>query len=196
MQTGRISQSNTAPKARIELLLPRNQYSLGEEIKGDLKICSEETFNASQTVVWLFCNECVKKTRTYNVPYMIQQEDYWDYADIFRTYRTLFGATCFPPNFVGKYPFALTVPLAGRETFYSVDRYVKWFLHPVIYVSGRPNVGINPIEIFVVRQQINPASPITKEIVREVVLVPCAYCSGLMPQTSTFCPNCGARKKA
>jgi len=34
-----------------------------------------------------------------------------------------------------------------------------------------------------------------KEIVREVVLIPCAYCGGLMPQTSTFCPNCGARRK-
>jgi hypothetical protein len=36
---------------------------------------------------------------------------------------------------------------------------------------------------------------ISKETVREVVLIPCAYCSGLMPQTSTFCPNCGARRK-
>ena len=194
---GKILQSNVSIRAKIELILPTNQYSLGEEINGELRISSEETFNANQTVVWLFCNECIKKTRTYPVPYMLmQQEDYWDYADIFRTYRTLFGPTCFPPGFVGKYQFALTIPLAGRESFYSVDRYVKWFLQPVIYVAGRPNVGINPVEVFVVRQQVNPVSPITKEIVREVVLVPCAYCSGLMPQTSIFCPNCGARKKA
>jgi len=35
-----------------------------------------------------------------------------------------------------------------------------------------------------------------KEIIKEVVMVPCSYCGGLMPQTSTFCPNCGARRKA
>ena len=35
-----------------------------------------------------------------------------------------------------------------------------------------------------------------KEIIKEVVMVPCSYCGGLMPQTATFCPNCGARRKA
>jgi hypothetical protein len=34
-----------------------------------------------------------------------------------------------------------------------------------------------------------------KEIIKEVVLIPCKYCGGLMPQTSIFCPNCGAREK-
>jgi hypothetical protein len=32
-------------------------------------------------------------------------------------------------------------------------------------------------------------------ITREVVLIPCQYCGGLMPQTAIFCPNCGARRK-
>jgi hypothetical protein len=41
-------------------------------------------------------------------------------------------------------------------------------------------------------------SPVIKEttIVKEVVMVPCQYCGVLMPQTSTFCPNCGAQRKA
>jgi rubrerythrin len=34
-----------------------------------------------------------------------------------------------------------------------------------------------------------------KIVVREVVMLPCQYCGGLMPQTSLFCPNCGARRK-
>jgi len=49
-------------------------------------------------------------------------------------------------------------------------------------------------------QSICPSSPvITKEkevIVREVVMVPCSYCGGLMPQTATYCPHCGARRKS
>jgi len=32
-------------------------------------------------------------------------------------------------------------------------------------------------------------------VTREVVMIPCAYCRGLMPQTSAFCPNCGARRR-
>jgi len=36
-----------------------------------------------------------------------------------------------------------------------------------------------------------------KEVItREVVLIPCQYSGGLVPQTAIFCPNCGARKKA
>ena len=35
-----------------------------------------------------------------------------------------------------------------------------------------------------------------KEIIREIVLIPCVYCSGLMPQSAIFCPNCGERRKA
>jgi hypothetical protein len=40
------------------------------------------------------------------------------------------------------------------------------------------------------------APTVTKEVVtKEVVMIPCEYCKALMPQTSTFCPNCGARRK-
>ncbi len=33
-------------------------------------------------------------------------------------------------------------------------------------------------------------------IIREVVMVSCVYCGGLMPNTAVFCPNCGAPRKA
>ncbi len=32
-------------------------------------------------------------------------------------------------------------------------------------------------------------------IVREVVMVPCQYCGGLMPTTATQCPSCRAPRK-
>ena len=35
-----------------------------------------------------------------------------------------------------------------------------------------------------------------KVIVKEVVMLPCKYCGSLMPQTSTFCSHCGARRKS
>lgn len=41
------------------------------------------------------------------------------------------------------------------------------------------------------------SSQVVKEtIVKEVVMIPCSYCRSLMSQTSVFCPNCGARRKA
>jgi len=31
---------------------------------------------------------------------------------------------------------------------------------------------------------------------KEIIMLPCQYCGGLVPQASTFCPNCGARRTA
>lgn len=33
-------------------------------------------------------------------------------------------------------------------------------------------------------------------IIKEIVMVPCVYCQGLMPNTASFCPSCGAPRKA
>lgn len=31
-------------------------------------------------------------------------------------------------------------------------------------------------------------------IIKEIVMISCKYCGSLMPQTSIFCPNCGAKR--
>jgi len=41
----------------------------------------------------------------------------------------------------------------------------------------------------------NSTTTVKETIVKEVVMIPCSYCKGLMPQTSVFCPECGARRK-
>ena len=43
--------------------------------------------------------------------------------------------------------------------------------------------------------QTTPIMTKEKEIIKEIVMIPCAHCGGLMPQTSVFCPNCGARRR-
>ncbi|MGA3290675.1 MAG: zinc ribbon domain-containing protein [Candidatus Bathyarchaeia archaeon] len=45
-------------------------------------------------------------------------------------------------------------------------------------------------------QGVAPAVFAEKEVIKEVVLVPCSYCGSLMPQTSIVCPHCGATRKA
>lgn len=45
--------------------------------------------------------------------------------------------------------------------------------------------------------QVNVQSPVLqKEVHKEIVMIPCKYCGSMMPQTSAFCPNCGARRKS
>ena len=34
-----------------------------------------------------------------------------------------------------------------------------------------------------------------KEIIKEIVMIPCQYCGSLIPQTSLSCSNCGAGRK-
>jgi hypothetical protein len=69
----------------------------------------------------------------------------------------------------------------------------------LITVAG---VVVRAIEKTPSPQLISPTSQhsvVTKEketIVKEVVMIPCKYCGGLMPQTSVYCPNCGAKRKA
>jgi hypothetical protein len=87
--------------------------------------------------------------------------------------------------------------VAAKETCYSVDRYVKWFLSSVFDVKGRPDLQLTTYEVMVERHEAPQATaaPVVKEVVKEVVLIPCSYCGSLMPQSSVFCPNCGARRK-
>jgi len=35
---------------------------------------------------------------------------------------------------------------------------------------------------------------VVREVIREVVMIPCKYCGTLFPQTGTFCPHCGAKR--
>jgi len=46
------------------------------------------------------------------------------------------------------------------------------------------------------RREIPPPTAKEKEVItKEVVLIKCEYCGSLMPQTATFCPNCGAKRR-
>ncbi len=186
----------TPPKARVELYADKHQCLLGEQVKGKIKISSDEEFVVNQATVRLSCNESIKKTRTWSSQYGTQQSEYWDKAQVYSASCKIFGASTIPQGFSGSYNYAIDVSFAARETLYSIDHNVKWILLAIIESNGRPNIQTQEYEVQVARPQINLNSPaIMKEVTREVVLIPCSYCGGLMPQTSMFCPNCGARRK-
>ncbi|OPY28907.1 MAG: lipoprotein NlpI [Methanocella sp. PtaU1.Bin125] len=62
-------------------------------------------------------------------------------------------------------------------------------------------IGINPLEktyadmLEVAKAAISGSAPAQKEIVREIVKMPCKYCGTLMEITKDRCPNCGAPVK-
>jgi hypothetical protein len=194
-----LSDKVKAPQAKMELALQKSQFFLGEPVSGTAKICSDEEFDVTEVAVLLTCTESVKKTRTTTNQYGSQQSEYWDSGEIYRAKCLLFQAARVPQGFNASYPFTLPVPTAAKETFYSIDRYVKWHLYPIFEVKGRPDIQKTTYEVLIEKRQTPAqqqyAAPVVKEVVKEVVLIPCSYCGALMPQTSIFCPNCGARRK-
>lgn len=45
------------------------------------------------------------------------------------------------------------------------------------------------------REIPTPSAREREVITKEVVMIKCSYCGALMPQTATFCPNCGAKRR-
>jgi hypothetical protein len=190
------SSSSNSPKAKIELYSHKSKYSLGEQVTGSIKIISEEEFLVNQLNVCLSCNETKKKTRVSGSQYGTFQTEYWDSATIYNNSCKIFGNVQIPSGFNQTYPYAIDISFAAKETLYSIDHNVKWHLFALMEPVGRPHIRTQTYEIQVASPQVSHSSPIVKEVTREVVLIPCSYCSGLMPQTSIFCPNCGARRRA
>jgi predicted metallopeptidase len=83
-----------------------------------------------------------------------------------------------------------------------VENRVTWNIKGVVAVKDRPDITSPTSEIQVVQPTVIQAAPtvqaapVVKEIIREIVMIPCKYCGGLMPQTDTTCPKCGARRTA
>ncbi len=93
--------------------------------------------------------------------------------------------------------------LLGITAGGAIKKWVSITDRDAEYVFHLNKVGKKEIEPFrdmIMRQveklkEASAAPAVQKEVVtREVVMIPCKYCGGLMPQTSTFCPGCGAKR--
>lgn len=192
---GKIKKRFTKPKASISLSLSKNVFTLGEDLTGTLLVASDEEFDAEEIRAEFQCVESKEKTEwEYNEDTGEMVENtYWDTATLHSANPKVSGPLHITSGFKKEFPFSTNIPAGGRETYDSVDASVEWSIKGVIAVKGRPDVTTKEIEVQVVRA---PQVVREKEIVREVVMIPCAYCGSLMPQTSIVCPNCGARRKA
>ena len=161
----------------FQLYLDDNELSLGQELKGTLNVKSDIEFDVEKMWVSLRCEESIAK----------------DHETIYEDEVQVSDAMHVNVGFDKEFPFVIRLPSVGRETYQSINQKVQWLVEAYIKAKGIRNAisAVGGGFILVAK----PTAASVKEVVREVVLIPCAYCSGLMPQTSTFCPNCGARRK-
>jgi sporulation-control protein spo0M len=184
-----------APEARISLQLNKNSYALGENIEGTLAVTSSEEFDAKEIRCEFQCVE-TKKRITPQYDAIAKREvlrEVQDSATLYSVRPAASGPLHITNGFSQNFPISINIPAGGRSTFHSVDQSVSWSLKGVIAVEDRPDITSSTTEI-----QVSPpsAQPVIKEkeIIREVVMIPCKYCGALMPQTDTVCPNCGAKR--
>ena len=187
----------------LEVTVEKSEWFLGYGLKGTVSLISTEEFNVEGIWVWLRCTEHVKRIGTYSeierdawtmkdegVEY---EEEYWDSEELYSDYLQVVSPMRVFAGEQKEYAYVMKIPSVGRETYHGIDRNVEWTVSLEMKVKELKNsITASEGEILVAKA---PVIVSVKEVVREVVLIPCAYCGGLMPQTSIFCPNCGARRK-
>ncbi|MDH5451186.1 MAG: hypothetical protein OEX77_09900 [Candidatus Bathyarchaeota archaeon] len=186
----------TTPEASVSLTTPKNTFELGEDLKGAIVVSSQEEFDATEVRAELRCVEKKKREkREYDERRRRKvRRVYWDTATLHSVDPRASGAMHLTRGFNKTFPFSVNIPAGGRESFDSVDGGVTWSIKGVVAIDGRPDVTSETVELQVIRPAAAPT--VVKEIVKEVVMIPCEYCGTLTPQTATSCPNCGATRKA
>jgi len=161
-------------------------------LKGAITVSCEDEFDATGVRAEL---RCIEKKRREKWEYDERRQRnvrrvYWDAATLHSADPKASGKLHMIPSFKKTFPFSANIPAGGRESFDGLDANITWSIKGVVAIKGRPDATSKTIELQVIR----PTAPrAVKE--KEVVMIPCAYCGSLMPQTATSCPNCGATRK-
>jgi hypothetical protein len=196
----------TPPKATLTLRLNKTNYVLGENIGGSANISSQEDFDATELRCEIQCVEEVRRLkRVYDERLRVYVErPVQESAILYEAKPNVAGRLKITQGYNATFPVSASIPAGGRTTYKSVDNKVAWFIKGVVAIDGRPDITTGIIELQVIQPTMTvagtapgvsvQATPVVKEVVREIVMIPCKYCGGLMPQTQTVCPNCGAKR--
>jgi hypothetical protein len=192
----KLKEKVTKPKANVSLNLNKNMFTLGEDLEGVLIVASEEEFDIMEIRVEFKCIESKKKGRwEWNEQTRRQEwKEFWETAILHSKDVKISGELHLTEGYKKEFLFKTNIPAGARESYKSVDGSVIWSVKGVLAIKGRPDVTSDIVEVQVIKSPVAPT--VVKEIVREVVMIPCAYCGKLMPQTSTLCQYCGAPRKA
>jgi hypothetical protein len=185
----------SAPEASLQLKLGAYSVALGENLEGTLTVSSREDFEATEVRCELSCVEQARVIRQVydaqlrrSLPREVQES-----SVLFSAKPVLSGPTHVANGETRDFPLSVNIPAGGRATAQGIDRRVTWTMKGVVAVDGRPDVVSKVAEL----QVVQPAAQAVikeKEVVRQVVMIPCKYCGALMDQLVTVCPNCGAKR--
>ena len=191
----RIKDKLTPPNATVVLKLDKDFFALGETINGTLTVASQGDFAATEVRCEILCTEEAKRRRRVydeRLRHEVERE-VWESATLYSAKPAVKGPTNMYNGYSGNFPISVNIPAAGRPTFKSVDNKVVWSIKGVIAVDGRPDVTSRAVELQVVEPTKAQA---VAAVPREVPMIPCEYCKGLIPKTETTCRHCGAKRTA
>jgi len=185
----------TAPKASVQLKLGQYSVALGENLDGNLTVSAMEDIEATEVRCEISCVEQARVIRLEYDPQLRRSvpREVQESKVLFAAKPALRGPTHLANGETRDFPLSVNIPAGGRATTQGMDRSFTWSIKGVVAVDGRPDVVSNAAELQVV-QPTAQAVVKEKEIVRQVVMIPCKYCGALMDQLATVCPNCGAKR--
>jgi hypothetical protein len=183
----------TQPNAEVILQLSKNNFALGENVEGTLTATSNEEFECEEIRLEIQCEE-KKKTSTWQYDPVVKMrvmKTTDETANLWSARDVLSGPVQITQGFSKTFPVNVNIPAGCRPTFLGVDDNVSWIIKGVIAVKGRPDIISKTFDLQVTLPNV---APVVKEIIREVVMIPCKFCGTLMPQIEVTCPNCGAKR--
>jgi hypothetical protein len=185
----------TAPDASVQLRFTNYSIALGDNLQGTFNVASKEDFESTEIRCELACVEQAKVIREVydpalkrSIPRVVDES-----VVIYSAKPSLSGPSHFTNGEIRVVPIKINIPAVARPTYAGVDRRVTWTIKGVLAVDGRPDKTTETSEIQVLTPTVQ-SDAVQREVVRTVVMIPCKYCQGLMDQTVTVCPNCGARR--
>ncbi|HEX9862410.1 MAG TPA: hypothetical protein VGB11_03905 [Candidatus Bathyarchaeia archaeon] len=185
----------TAPNANVQLKLNQYSVTLGENVEGTLTVSSTDDFDATEVRCEISCVEQARVIRQEYDPQLRRMlpREVQESSVLFSAKPVLSGPVHLANSETRDFPLSVNIPAGGRGTLQGMDRSVTWSIKGVVAVDGRPDVTSKVANLQVVQPSAQPVIK-EKEIVHQVVMIPCKYCGMLMDQLVTVCPNCGAKR--
>jgi hypothetical protein len=187
----------TAPDCSIELKLNNWTVSLGENLQGSLEVHSRENFDSTEVRCVIECTETAKIIKYEYDPSLKRSlpRVATESSIVFVATPVLSGLTKFNNSENRAFPINVSLPLGGKLSYQGIDNRIVWTIKGIVAVDGRPDVTTSSNEFQVLQlPQSTTGQQVVKEVVHEVVKIPCRYCQTLFNQLDTACPNCGAKR--
>jgi len=195
----KIHNKVTKPDVNVDLKLTSYSVALGANLEGSLNIYSKEDFDVTEIRCEIQCTEEARVVRYQYDPATKRNalREVQETQTLFSAKPAISPATHLSNGENRILPFSINIPACGRPTYQAIQDNVSWTIKGVLAVDGRPDATSQIAAIQVITQPAQPtiSNPtVVKEVVREVVKIPCNYCHTLFDQLETTCPNCGAKR--